>query len=523
MELLHELKLQVAMKVAVEGCAHGELDRIYEAVRYLQEQRGVKLDLLICCGDFQATRNAADLQCMAVPPKYRRMCSFYKYYSGEKVAPVLTLFVGGNHEASNHLQELAYGGWVAPRIYYLGYAGIVRVGGLRIAGLSGIFKGHDYMKGHFERPPYSEDSKRSAYHVRHLEVFRLKQVQTPVDIFLSHDWPRGVYHHGDVNQLLRHKPFFREEVESGSLGSKPCEELLHHLKPCYWFAAHLHTKFAALVRHSPPDSPDKGGKQHHTRFLALDKCLPHRKFLQVLDIPHDPVKSLELEYDLEWLTIVYLTNHLLSVKRGIHYMPGAGADERCNFAPTRQEMDLVLRRLNNNLTVPLNFTQTVTPYDPAEDAQTLATRPTAQVNPQTMALCERLGVDDPMSLLLEDNAPDSANASLIEANASVSFLVTDDSAVELDGSLELDVSTCSPRVSLRRSAIVLPSPLHSEPDCSDVEVVNSGCDDVSTVSQGSTGGEDVSDTPDCQPTDPQPKNKKFKRRNQALYQSTDND
>ncbi len=51
------------------------------------------------------------------------MNSFYKYYSGEKTAPVLTVFVGGNHEASNHLRELYYGGWVAPNIYYLGTSG----------------------------------------------------------------------------------------------------------------------------------------------------------------------------------------------------------------------------------------------------------------------------------------------------------------------------------------------------------------------------------------------------------------
>ena len=43
-----------------------------------------------------------------------------RYYSGEKKAPVLTIFIGGNHEASNYLQELPYGGWVAPNIYYLG-------------------------------------------------------------------------------------------------------------------------------------------------------------------------------------------------------------------------------------------------------------------------------------------------------------------------------------------------------------------------------------------------------------------
>jgi len=45
---------------------------------------------------------------------------YFRYYSGEKIAPVLTIFVGGNHEASNYLQELPYGGWVAPKIYYMG-------------------------------------------------------------------------------------------------------------------------------------------------------------------------------------------------------------------------------------------------------------------------------------------------------------------------------------------------------------------------------------------------------------------
>jgi len=39
------------------------------------------------------------------------MESFYKYYKGEKVAPVLTIVIGGNHEASNHMLELFHGGW----------------------------------------------------------------------------------------------------------------------------------------------------------------------------------------------------------------------------------------------------------------------------------------------------------------------------------------------------------------------------------------------------------------------------
>lgn len=43
-------------------------------------------------GGVQAVRNLDDLETMACPPKYRSMQSFYKYYSGEKVAPYPTIF-----------------------------------------------------------------------------------------------------------------------------------------------------------------------------------------------------------------------------------------------------------------------------------------------------------------------------------------------------------------------------------------------------------------------------------------------
>lgn len=62
---------------------------------------------------------------MSVPEKYLDMGDFHKYYSGGKIAPFLTIFIGGNHEASNYLRELYYGGWAAPNIYYLGSSGII--------------------------------------------------------------------------------------------------------------------------------------------------------------------------------------------------------------------------------------------------------------------------------------------------------------------------------------------------------------------------------------------------------------
>lgn len=42
-----------------------------------------------------------------------------------------------------------YGGWAATNIYFLGYAGVVKFGNLRIGGLSGIYNKQHYRSGLF--------------------------------------------------------------------------------------------------------------------------------------------------------------------------------------------------------------------------------------------------------------------------------------------------------------------------------------------------------------------------------------
>jgi lariat debranching enzyme len=380
------------IRIAVEGCAHGELDAIYATIAEMERVQGQKVDLLLCCGDFQSIRFPSDLACIAVPEKYKQLGTFHRYYTGEKRAPLPTIFVGGNHEASSYLQELCHGGWAAPNIYFLGYAGVVRFRGLRIGGLSGIFKQHDYRKPHFERPPYDRSTLRSVYHVREYDCWKLSllaepplpgpeeggggggseggtEQPPPLDIFLSHDWPRGIARHGDTERLLRRKSFLREEVATNTLGSTPAEQLIHHLRPRYWFAAHLHVKFPAIVTHYCPSAtapaagggaaggaaprgaapryqwpPPRGsscgtdgarppplggmtvsggsGGLATTKFLALDKCVPGKDFLQLLELPIPAAGAVTdggdggagssaaapvdnaLYYDRDWLAIV---------------------------------------------------------------------------------------------------------------------------------------------------------------------------------------------------------------------------
>ncbi|KAL9109170.1 MAG: hypothetical protein Q9227_006095 [Pyrenula ochraceoflavens] len=238
------------VRVAVEGCGHGSLHAIYSSLQTACQAQGwSNVDVLIICGDFQAVRNKLDLNVTAMPAKYRHMMDFNEYYSGVRKAPCLTVFVGGNHEASNHLFELYYGGWVAPNIYYLGAANVLRLGPLRISALSGIWKGYDYHKPHFERLPYSYEDYYGIYHVRELDVRKLLNIRTQVDIGLSHDWPRGIEWHGDSEHLFQRKRGFEEDASSGKLGSVAAQQCLDRLRPPHWFSAHLHVKYPAILEH----------------------------------------------------------------------------------------------------------------------------------------------------------------------------------------------------------------------------------------------------------------------------------
>lgn len=112
------------VRIAVEGCCHGELDQIYASIKLTEEKQNIKVDLVIICGDFQvcfyccfvskqskhlvqqALRDESDQAAIACPQKYIKLGTFHKYYNGTAVAPYPTLFIGGNHEASNYLWEL---------------------------------------------------------------------------------------------------------------------------------------------------------------------------------------------------------------------------------------------------------------------------------------------------------------------------------------------------------------------------------------------------------------------------------
>lgn len=124
---------------------------------------------------------------------------------------MLTIYIGGNHEAVNYHQELYYGGWVAPNIYYMGASNVLHYKGLKIGGISGIYKSFDYHKGYFEVPPYTNiysEEKVTSYHLREIEVRKMFSYPYKLDIMLSHDWPEGIYDYGDRKWLSEKRSGF---------------------------------------------------------------------------------------------------------------------------------------------------------------------------------------------------------------------------------------------------------------------------------------------------------------------------
>lgn len=480
------------VRIAVEGCGHGTLNAIYAAVdRSCQERNWDAVDLLIIGGDFEAVRNAADLSVMSVPAKYRELGDFHEYYSGNRTAPYLTIFVAGNHEASSYLWELYYGGWAAPNIYYLGAANVLRLGPIRIAGMSGIWKGHDYKKTHHERLPFNSDDIKSFYHVRELDIRKLLQLRTQVDVGISHDWPRAIERHGDEKRLWSMKPDFERESKDGTLGNPAAEYVMDRLRPAYWFSAHMHCKFSAMKTYESPvanegesatradhntansraeaptensdeidldleddevavseqniaattvgaGDPGSGGLENlrallpasfaaptrqprripgqpvppgitntTVRFLALDKCLPGRKFLQLCEIsPLDPSNfnkypptttskpRYKLQYDPEWLAITRVFAKYLTIgDRSAQNPPDLG--EEAYLPLIEAEESWVQENIvqKSKLDVPENFVITAPPHVPG-DAEATDEQPEEYTNSQTVEYCALMGVEN---------------------------------------------------------------------------------------------------------------------------------
>ena len=95
------------------------------------------------------------------------------------------------------------------------------------------------------------------------------------------------------------------------------------------------------------------GKQ--TKFLALDKCLPRRKFLQVIDIPTPNYGApFKINLDPDWLAILKSTNDFMRVSKDIKRL-----DQKKRVS---KDIEEVRRTFNGEYSYPCSFTPTAPIY-----------------------------------------------------------------------------------------------------------------------------------------------------------------
>ncbi|KAJ1348538.1 hypothetical protein KIN20_003861 [Parelaphostrongylus tenuis] len=177
-------------------------------------------------------------------------------------------------------------------------------------------------------------------------------------------------------------------------------QLLFDIRPRYWLSAHLHVAFAALVPHTRKDGSRSAAP---TRFLALDKPIPRRHFVQ-------------------------LTDSFTSISSSNIYLPSpSNSAERWDFRPTDEE----LASINNfgDLTIPENFRQTAPPLKENTPESRNAVPTPYYRNPQTAEFCSRFEIADLNKMLAEKNRDNVAipHYMLEENKTDSNEIVIDDS------------------------------------------------------------------------------------------------
>lgn len=223
--------------IAFFGDVHGAHDKMCDAIRKWNFDNKKKIALAVCAGDFEPVRNETDMKSVAVSQKNFKMGDFHAYAKGEKEFPCRVIFIGGNNEPYNFLDQMPDGGKVAENCYYLGRVGVTEEFGLRLGYLTGIFAPKTYEPG---RPDIDWDDpeihtrlkvkKKAGYFTK--EEMRELMHDDPIDILLLHDWPTGLAAKADKDST-EGKPRF-------TVGNKPARYLMEIKKPRWLFCGHIH-------------------------------------------------------------------------------------------------------------------------------------------------------------------------------------------------------------------------------------------------------------------------------------------
>ncbi|XP_049616384.1 CWF19-like protein 1 [Syngnathus scovelli] len=240
-----------ALKILVCGDVEGKLGALFSRVQSIQKKTG-QFDLLLCVGEFFASTPEAESE-------------WQQYQTGAKKAPIHTYILGAGSQETAKKFPSADGCELADNITYLGRRGVFTgVSGLQIAYVSGREAPQEPAPAHCFTPKDLTALLDPLFASGHFRG---------VDILLTSQWPRGVWHYAN-----------NPEVNTKSCGSNSIADLADKLKPRYHFAALEGAHYERLPYRNHVVLQETA--QHVTRFIALATVnnIAKKKYLYAFNI-----------------------------------------------------------------------------------------------------------------------------------------------------------------------------------------------------------------------------------------------
>ena len=231
---------------AAVGDVHGHIYTMLGLLQSWERKHRLSLSFVLQVGDFEAHRNSEDLLTMDAPTKYKKIGDFSDFYTGKAKLPLPIWFIGGNHESYGFLDRFPFGKEIAPNFNYFGRVNLIELAGLKIVGVSGIYK-HELFQS-TERPSVSEISSRSnKEYISFLESEIEQAIEySYADILLLHDWASGIILPEDLDIFQRRYSNFKYE----SIGNEYARLLVEALRPKLVLCGHMHLKYRSALSFS---------------------------------------------------------------------------------------------------------------------------------------------------------------------------------------------------------------------------------------------------------------------------------
>ncbi len=229
---------------AAVGDVHGRMHRMVQLLQDWSRKAHRPLAFVLQVGDFEPHRHEADLATMAAPARYKQLGDFPAFHARRARFPWPVYFIGGNHEPYGFLDASPEGFELTPQCHYLGRVGAIESHGLRVAGLSGIYREEAFLR---TRPPVERLGTVSPKEFAHFHEQDVEQALAleRADVLLVHEWPSGVVAPADEAAFEQQ----RRSMSYDMVGNPYARLLVEALQPQLVLCGHMHKAYRGSIRH----------------------------------------------------------------------------------------------------------------------------------------------------------------------------------------------------------------------------------------------------------------------------------